>query len=75
MSSDRYEATNWTNRHRRNLITRHTYQDALTNREFERLLKTCERIPDPRRCEARLICLLAGRLGFRAGEIAHLTID
>lgn len=75
MSSDRFEATDWPNRHRRNLITRHTHQDALTNREFERLLKACDRLPDPRRFEARLICLLAGRLGFRAGEIAHFTTD
>lgn len=60
-------------RHRRNLITRHAHQDALTNREFERLLKACEQLPDRRRFEARLICLLAGRLGLRAGEISHLT--
>lgn len=75
MSSNRFETKDWADRHRRNLATRHTHQDALTNREFERLLKACEQLPEPDRFEARLICLMAGRLGLRAGEIAHTTIE
>lgn len=65
----------WAAQHRRKLTTRHTHQDALTDREFERLLEGCEQLPEPRRFEARFICLAAGRLGFRAGEITHLTTD
>ena len=75
MSSNRFETNDWADRHRRNLATRHTHQDALTNREFERLLKACEQLPEPDRFEARLICLMAGRLGLRAGEIAHTTTE
>lgn len=72
MSSNRFETNDWADRHRRNLATRHTHQDALTNREFERLLKACEQLPEPEQFEARL---MAGRLGLRAGEIAHTTIE
>ena len=75
MSSNRFETNDWAHRHHRNLATRHTHQDALTNREFERLLKVCEQLPEPDRFEARLICLMAGRLGLRAGEIAHTTVE
>ena len=42
MSSDLFETNDWADRHRRNIATRHTHQDALTNRELERLLKACE---------------------------------
>ena len=75
MRSNRFETSDWADRHRRNLATRHTHQDALTNREFDRLLKACEQLPEPQRFEARLICLMAGRLGLRAGEIAHTNIE
>ncbi len=75
MSSNRFETNDWADRHRRNLATRHSHQDALTHREFERLLKACEHLPEPDRFEARLICLMAGRCGQRAGEIAHTTME
>lgn len=60
--------------HSRGTTPRHTYQDALSEREFERLLDACDDLSDPYRFEARLICLLAGRLGLRRGEIAHLSV-
>lgn len=61
--------------HSRASTTRHTLQDALSEREFERLLDGCEELSDPHRFEARLICLLAGRLGLRRGEIAHFSTE
>ena len=75
MTSNRFEPNDWADRHRRNLATRHAHQDALANREFERLLKAREQLPEPERFEARLICLMTGRLGLRAGAIAHTTVE
>ena len=75
MNQSRFQRHEWADRHRRKLTTRHTHQDALTDREFERLLTACERLPETRRFEARCICLFAGRLGLRGGEISHLTTD
>jgi integrase len=54
---------------------RHTHQDALSDREFERLLDACEELREPYQFDARLICLLGGRLGLRRGEIAHFCVD
>lgn len=64
-------ATEWADRHRRTLTTRHTHEDVLTDRQFELLLEACSELPEPHDLEARFICLTAGRLGLRAGEIAH----
>ncbi|MFB6312325.1 MAG: tyrosine-type recombinase/integrase, partial [Salinirussus sp.] len=64
--------TGWAERHRDALTTHHSHEDVLNDREFERLLEACRDIPEPRGFEARFICLLGGRLGLRAGEIAHL---
>jgi integrase len=75
MTTNQFGAHEWADQHRRALRTRHTHQDALTDREFERLLEGCEQLPESRRFETRCICLLAGRLGLRAGEITHLTTD
>lgn len=55
--------------------TNHSYEDGLSDREFERLLDGCKALAAPRDFEARLICLLARRLGLRAGEITHLHSD
>lgn len=63
--------TEWADRHRRALTTRHTHEDVLTDRQFELLLEACSELPEPHDFEARFICLTAGRLGLRAGEIAH----
>ncbi len=71
MSHHNQPATEWTDRHRRALTTRHTHEDVLTDRQFELLLEACSDLPEPHDFEARFICLIAGRLGFRAGEIAH----
>lgn len=72
MPHNRPDDSSWANRHRQKLTTRHTHEDVLTDREFERLLEACAALPAPRDFQARFICLLAGRLGLRAGELAHL---
>ncbi|WP_092686683.1 site-specific integrase [Halorientalis regularis] len=69
------ESNEWADRHRRSLTTRHTYEDVLTDREFELLVEACSELPEPRRFQARFICLIAGRLGLRAGEIAHFDTN
>ena len=61
----------WADRHRQALTTRHSHEDVLNDREFELLLEACGDLPAPRGFEAQFICLLGGRLGLRAGEIAH----
>lgn len=61
----------WAERHREALTTHHSHEDVLNDREYERLLEACRDLPAPRGFQARFICLLGGRLGLRAGEIAH----
>ena len=61
----------WAERHRKALTTRHPHEDVLNDREFALLLEACTALPDPRGFEARFVCLVGGRLGLRAGEIAH----
>lgn len=63
----------WADRHRQALTTRHSHEDVLNDREFELLLDACGELPDPRGFAGRFICLLGGRLGLRAGEIAHFN--
>ena len=71
MSHHNQAATEWAARHRQALTTRHTHEDVLSDRQFELLLEACSTLPEPDAFEARFICLAAGRLGLRAGEIAH----
>jgi integrase len=54
---------------------RHTYQDALGERDFQLLLEGATLLEERYRLETRLIALLGGRLGMRAGEITHLQED
>lgn len=53
-------------------MVRHSHQDALPDAEFEELVDAAARLADPYRSECRLILYAGGRLGLRAGEIAHL---
>lgn len=53
-------------------MPRHAHQDAVDEQTFERLLNTADRLDEPFAAECRLILLLGGRLGLRAGEITHL---
>ena len=73
MTQHQFESSTWAERHRRALTTRHSHEDVLTDREFELLLEACSDLPSSRDFQARFICLVAGRLGLRAGEISHLN--
>lgn len=51
---------------------RHSKQDALSERQFERLLATTYTLDGYWELESRFVILVAGRLGLRAGEIVHM---
>lgn len=61
----------WAARHRQALTAGHSHGGVLGDREFERLLEACKDLPALRGVKERFICLLGGRLGLNAGEIAH----
>ena len=50
----------------------HSKLDALDDREFELLVEGAHQLDDYYSLEARLVILVAGRLGLRAGEICHM---
>lgn len=56
-------------------MPRHAHQNAVDEQTFERLLKAADQLKDPYDAECRLILLLGGRLGLRAGEITHLRSE
>jgi len=57
-------------------MVRHSRERVLSEREFERLLQAVERIDDSwYRTVTRFVTVAAGRLGMRAGEIAHMHED
>lgn len=54
-------------------MVHHTREDALTDREYERLIAATHRLEDEHyRLQTRFVVLIAGRLGLRGGEIAHM---
>ncbi|WP_324666256.1 site-specific integrase [Haloarcula sediminis] len=70
-----HQPNEWAEQHRQSLTTRPTHEYVLTDREFELLLEACSSLPEPRDLQARFVCLAAGRLGLRTGEIAHFRAD
>ncbi|MFC7029290.1 tyrosine-type recombinase/integrase [Halomicroarcula sp. GCM10025324] len=53
-----------------------TRENALTERDFERLVKATHRIENSRiGLEARAVILIGGRLGLRPGELTHLSAE
>lgn len=55
---------------------RHSKDDALNRREYELLLEGCHEIDDDYYAlQAKFVALVAGRLGLRAGEIAHMLVS
>lgn len=56
-------------------MTRHSHQDALDDGQYQRLLEACDQLVEPYRTECKFIIVAGGRLGLRAGEIAHLRND
>jgi integrase len=57
------------------MSVRHTYQDALGERDFQLLLEGATLLSERYRLQTRFILLLGGRLGMRAGEMCHLKED
>lgn len=56
----------------RSTATRHSKDDALTDREFELFLEGCQRLDEYYGLQARFVALVGGRLGLRSGEITHM---
>lgn len=56
-------------------MVRHAHQDALDEPTFHALVEAAHEMRPPRDAETLLILYAGGRLGMRAGEIAHLTAD
>ncbi len=75
MTDDYQQSSEWAQQHRESLTTRHAHKDVLTDREFELLLEACSSLPEPKDLQTRFVCLAAGRLGLRAGEIAHFHTE
>jgi len=57
-------------------MARHSREKSLSEKEFEKMMMSIEQIDESwyRNC-TRFVVTLAGRLGMRAGEIAHITED
>jgi len=55
--------------------TTHSKDDALSDRDYQLLLEGAAAMRDYYGFQARFVCLVAGRLGMRAGEIAHMTAE
>lgn len=64
LSSDHFHPYEWAKRHRKQLSTRNTHQDGLTDRQFELLIEGCEQSDSPANRPARFVCLVAGGSGF-----------
>lgn len=64
-----------TESHRSSGRPRHTREDALTDLEFEQLLRSVRDLDYYFALDAEFILLVAGRLGLRRGEIAHMEAD
>lgn len=58
--------------HKRVSSVTHSKEHALDEREFELLWEGAHQMDDYQGLEARFIVQVAGRLGLRAGEIAHM---
>ncbi|GGM63894.1 integrase [Halarchaeum rubridurum] len=54
---------------------RYSREDALRSRQFQLLLEGARELPDSHAQDTRFVILVAGRLGLRAGEIAHIQRD
>ena len=52
---------------------RHSREDALSDREYQLFLEGCDRMRDYYGQHARFVALMAGRLGMRRAEIAHMS--
>jgi hypothetical protein len=55
MANHRKADSQWADRHRQALTTRHSHEDVRNDREFELLLEACGNLPTPRCFEAQFI--------------------
>ena len=53
-------------------MVRHSHQDAVSESEFDQLVKATDQLKPPYDAECLFVLIAAGRLGMRGGEIAHL---
>jgi len=53
-------------------MVRHSHEDAPTEASFHDLVASAKQLPEPFDAECLALLVLAGRLGLRAGEIAHI---
>lgn len=56
-------------------MTRHSREDAISDRQFDDLYKAADEMKDPYRLDCLFVLIVAGRLGLRAGELCHVTED
>jgi len=54
---------------------RHSYEDALSESEFDQLVEATDGLSKPYDAECLFVLIAAGRLGMRAGEISHMRED
>lgn len=55
--------------------TRHSKEDAISQREFELLDEATLRMDEYYGLQCRFVLWVTGRIGLRAGEVAHMTTD
>ena len=53
-------------------MVRHSKQDALSDAEFERLVDAAYELDEPFVSQSLFVLYVSGRLGLRAGELAHI---
>jgi integrase len=53
-------------------MVRHSKQDALSDAEFERLVDAAYELDEPFVSQTLFVLFVSGRLGLRAGELAHI---
>lgn len=56
-------------------MVRHSHEDALDEETFEDLVDAAANLKPPFDAETMLVLFAGGRLGMRAGEIAHMSED
>lgn len=56
-------------------MVRHSHEDAIDEASYDALVATTEELEPPFDEECLVVLVLAGRLGLRAGEIAHLRAE
>lgn len=53
-------------------MVRYSKRDALSDAEFDRLVEAAYTLDEPFAAQAAFVLFVSGRLGLRAGELAHI---